>query len=99
LISSAVMHCSLAGQTGTAPGFIALLIFAVWRSIPTQTKARNRNSPVSWMLKLAIVFVCFSLCGAGSFMVSTPHEDKSQHKPNVVPVKNHQLVQRNWMQV
>jgi hypothetical protein len=51
------------------------------------------------MLKLAVVFVCFSLCGAGPFMVSTPQEEKSQHTPNVAPVKNHRLVQRDWMQV
>jgi hypothetical protein len=51
------------------------------------------------MLKLAVVFVCFSLCGAGPFMVSTPHEEKSQHKANVLPVKNHRLVQRDWMQL
>lgn len=51
------------------------------------------------MLKLAVVFVCFSLCGAGSFIVSTPREEKSQQKLNVMPVKNHQLKQRNWIQV
>jgi len=51
------------------------------------------------MLKLAVVFVCFSLCSAGPFIVPTQHEEKSQHKPNVVPVKNHRLVQRDWMQV
>jgi len=54
---------------------------------------------VSWMLKLAIIFLCFSLCGAGTFIVSTPREEKSQRKPNVMPVKNHHLMQRNWIQV
>jgi len=51
------------------------------------------------MLKVAIVFLCFSLCGAGTFIVSMPREEKSQQKPNVMPVKNHPLMQRNWIQV
>jgi hypothetical protein len=51
------------------------------------------------MLKLAIIRLCFSLCGAGTFIVSTPPGEKSQQKPNVMPVKNHQLMQRNWIQV
>jgi hypothetical protein len=51
------------------------------------------------MLKLVIVVVCFSLCGAGTFIVSTPREEKSQQKTNVIPVKNRQLIQRNWIQV
>jgi len=51
------------------------------------------------MLKLAIVVICFSLCGAGTFIVSTPREGQSQQKTNVVPVKNLQLIKRNWIQV
>jgi hypothetical protein len=51
------------------------------------------------MVKLAIIFLCFSLCGAGTFIVSAPREEESQQKPNVMPVKNHQLMQRNWIQV
>ena len=45
------------------------------------------------MLKLAIVVVCFSLCGAGTFIVSTPRDEQSQQKTNVMPVKNRQLYQ------
>jgi hypothetical protein len=93
------MHCSPAGQTDTAPGFIALLISAVWRSIPTEIQATNRNSPVSRILKLAIVVVCFSLCGVGTFIVSTPRDEQLQQKTNVMPVKNPQLIKRNWIQV
>jgi hypothetical protein len=51
------------------------------------------------MLKLGIVVVCFSLCGAGTFIVSTPQDEQSQQKTNVVPIKNRQLPQRNWIQI
>ena len=51
------------------------------------------------MLKLAIVVVCFSLCGAGTFIVSTPGDEQLKQKTNVMPVKNLQLIQRNWIQV
>jgi hypothetical protein len=51
------------------------------------------------MLKLAIVVVCFSLCGAGTFIVSTPRNEQSQHKTNLMPIKNPQLIKRNWIQV
>jgi hypothetical protein len=51
------------------------------------------------MLKLAIVVVCFSLCGAGTFIVSTPRDEESQQKAKLVPVRNRQLIQRNRIQV
>jgi hypothetical protein len=51
------------------------------------------------MLKFVIVVVCFSLCGAGTFIVSTPRDERSQQKTNLMPVKNRQLIQRNWIQV
>jgi hypothetical protein len=51
------------------------------------------------MLKLAIVVACFSLCGAGTFIVSTPRDEQLQQKTNVMPVKNRQLIQRNRIQV
>jgi hypothetical protein len=49
------------------------------------------------MLKLAIVVVCFSLCGAGTFIVPTPRDEQSQQKTNVMPVKNHKVVRRVWI--
>jgi hypothetical protein len=58
----------------------------------------NRISFVSRMLKLAIVVVCFSLCGAGTFIVPASRDEQSQQKTNVVPVKDRQLVKRNWIQ-
>jgi hypothetical protein len=51
------------------------------------------------MLKLAIVVVCFSLCGASTFIVSTPRDEQPQQKTNFMPVKNPQLIQRHWIQV
>jgi hypothetical protein len=51
------------------------------------------------MLKLAIVVVCFSLCGAGTFIVPTPRDEQSQPKTNVMPVKNPQPINRNWIRV
>ena len=51
------------------------------------------------MLKLAIVVVCFSLCGAGTFIVSTARDEQSQQKTNVMPIKNRQLIKRYWIQV
>jgi hypothetical protein len=83
----------------TAPVFIALLTSAGWRSILTEIQATNRISSVSRMLKLAIVVVCFSLCGAGTFIVSTPRDEQLHQKTNVMPVKNRQLIQRDWIQV
>jgi hypothetical protein len=52
---------------------------------------------VSRMLKLAIVVVCFSLCGAGTFIVSTPRDEQLQQKTNVMPVKNHKVVRPVWI--
>jgi hypothetical protein len=49
------------------------------------------------MLKLAIVVICFSLCGAGTFIVST--DEQSQRKTNVMRVKNPQSTNRTWIEV
>jgi hypothetical protein len=51
------------------------------------------------MLKLTIVIVCFSLCGAGTFIVCKPREERSQQKTNVMPIKNPELIKRNWIKV
>jgi len=51
------------------------------------------------MLKIAIVIVCFSLCGAGTFILSKPRDEQSQQKTNVVPVENRQLIKRNWIRI
>ena len=51
------------------------------------------------MLKLGIVIACFALCGAGTFIARTPRDEQLEQKTNVVPVRNRQLIQRNWTQV
>jgi hypothetical protein len=49
------------------------------------------------MLKLAIVIVCFSLCGAGTFIVFAPRDEQSQQKTNLMPIKNHKVVRPVWI--
>jgi hypothetical protein len=51
------------------------------------------------MLKIAIVVLCFSLCGAGTFIVSMLQAEKSPQKTNVLPVKNRRIIQHDWIQV
>jgi hypothetical protein len=49
------------------------------------------------MLKLMIVVVCFSLCGAGTFIVSMAREEsKPQQEMNAIPVKNHEIAPRSF---
>jgi hypothetical protein len=49
-------------------------------------------------LKIAIVLLCFALCGAGTFIASTAREDSRQpQKMNAIPVKNHEIVRRVWI--
>jgi flagellar basal body-associated protein FliL len=52
------------------------------------------------ILKIVIVLLCFALCGAGTFMASTAREESKQpQKMNAIPVKNHDLARRIWIQV
>jgi len=49
-------------------------------------------------LKIAIVSLCFALCGAGTFVASTAHEHtKQSHEMNAIPVKNHETAPRVWI--
>jgi hypothetical protein len=51
-------------------------------------------------LKIAIVLLCFALCGAGTFIASNGREESEQpQKMNTIPVKNHQIARRIWIQV
>jgi Na+-transporting methylmalonyl-CoA/oxaloacetate decarboxylase gamma subunit len=51
-------------------------------------------------LKISIVLLCFALCGVGTFMASTAREESKQpQKTNTIPVKNHELARRIWIQV
>ncbi len=54
---------------------------------------------MSRILKVVIVILCFSLCGAGTFIVSMPQAEKSPQKINVLPVKNRRIIQHDWIQV
>jgi hypothetical protein len=48
-------------------------------------------------LKIAIVLLCFALCGAGTFVASTAREQTKQPQGmNAIPVKNHQTARRVW---
>ena len=51
-------------------------------------------------LKIAIVSLCFALCGAGTFVASTARQqfDRSQ-SVKTIPVKNHDVARRIWIQV
>jgi hypothetical protein len=49
-------------------------------------------------LKIAIVLLCFALCGAGTFMASTAREESKQPpKMNTIPIKNHEIARRVWI--
>jgi len=49
-------------------------------------------------LKIAIVLLCFALCGAGTFIASTAHQQAKQpQEMNAIPVKNHEIARRIWM--
>lgn len=49
-------------------------------------------------LKIAIVVLCFGLCGASTLIMSTAHEQSEQsQKMNAIPVKNHEVVRRVWI--
>jgi len=49
-------------------------------------------------LKIAIVSLCFVLCGAGTFVASTTREQTKQSREmNAIPVKNHETAPRVWI--
>ncbi len=52
---------------------------------------------MSWTAKATIVLLCFSLCGAGTFVASTAREKREPQKTNVIPVKNRDFVRRGWI--
>lgn len=51
------------------------------------------------MWKLAVVAACFSLCGAGTVIVSQPREEQSLQKTNVMPVRHRPFIQPHWVRV
>jgi len=54
---------------------------------------------MSLMMKFAVVLLCFSLCGAGTFIASSERKENESRKTNMIPVKNREVVQRIWIQV
>jgi len=52
---------------------------------------------VNWLTKIAIVLLCFSLCGAGSFIASTSQKEDAPQKTKLIPVKNREMGQRVWI--
>jgi hypothetical protein len=51
-------------------------------------------------VKIVIVLFCFALCGGGAFIASTAHEQSEQpQKMDAIPVKNHEIARRVWIQV
>jgi hypothetical protein len=54
---------------------------------------------MSLMMKFAVVLLCFSLCGAGTFMASSAHKGNERQKTNVIPVKNREISRHIWIEV
>jgi hypothetical protein len=52
---------------------------------------------MSLMMKIAVVSLCFSLCGAGTFIASSAHKGNERQRTNVIPVKNRRVVARIWI--
>jgi hypothetical protein len=51
------------------------------------------------LTKIAIVLFCFSLCGAGVFIASSPDKGHEPEKTNVIPVKNRDAARFVWIEV
>ena len=47
--------------------------------------------------KIALILICISLCGAGTFIASTAREQNQPQKTNVTPVKNRDVLQHVWI--
>jgi flagellar basal body-associated protein FliL len=59
-------------------------------------KHRSRFMPLT--LKIAIVVLCFGLCGASTLFISTAREESEQsQRMNAIPVKNHEVIRRVWI--
>jgi len=54
---------------------------------------------MNWGTKIAIILLCFFLCGAGTYLASTVHEKREPQEMNAIPVKNRDVVRRIWIQV
>jgi len=54
---------------------------------------------MSWTVKTVTVVLCFSLCGAGTFIASTAREKSQPQKMNAIPVRNREIIRRVWIEV
>jgi hypothetical protein len=54
---------------------------------------------MSLMMKIAVVLLCFSLCGAGTFIASSARKQNQPEKTKVIPVKNRDAARRVWIEV
>jgi len=52
---------------------------------------------MSLLTKIAVVLLCLSLCGAGTFIASSHHNEGEARKTNVTPVKNRETIRRGWI--
>jgi hypothetical protein len=52
---------------------------------------------MNWMIKTAIVLLCFAMCGAATFIASTPQTGPAElQRTNAIPVKNREVVRYVW---
>jgi hypothetical protein len=49
--------------------------------------------------KIAIIVLCFSVCGAATFITSTAREKSEPQKANAIPVENRELRGSVWLRV
>jgi len=52
---------------------------------------------VNLLTKIAIVLLCFSLCGAGTFIASTTQKEDTPERSKLIPVKNREMSRRVWI--
>jgi hypothetical protein len=49
--------------------------------------------------KITIIVLCFSICGAATFITSTTREKSEPQKTNAIPVENREVARQIWIQV
>jgi hypothetical protein len=79
---------------GIAQEFTALLISAVWEKLPVEEAWKHA---MNWMIKTGIVLLCFVMCGAATFIASSPQTKSAEpQRTNAIPVKNRDVVRCIW---
>jgi hypothetical protein len=50
--------------------------------------------------KILVVLLCFASCAAGTFIAPAARDQfQPLQKTNAIPIKNHEIVPRVWIQV